>query len=247
MYACLELRIALEKIAYEKLKVRLKKIAPEEIDVWQPNQVLKVLRELTDDKIEESYTISVASETGGTAQQFMAIGSNKGVSIPKLTKYWHKLGSNLHADMPQRNEEESTERQEKLEEFLREVIDYVKTISDSTIEAHFSMDVTFDCMKCEKIITRNKDLLNDKQIVQCQNPNCIESYITHINDSVYTFERNGIDMKCEKCGYEILISANALLETPYSPYIPGKDLECPECGCKHELNWQIIYKKLANC
>ena len=40
IYACLELRFALERIAYQKLPLRLDKITIEEIRAWQPRRAM---------------------------------------------------------------------------------------------------------------------------------------------------------------------------------------------------------------
>lgn len=242
-YACLELRFALEKIAYQKLKLRLKKIAAEEIEGWQPRQVMQCLKELTDNYIEENFTLSMGPDNATDNKQFKVIGRNKGVRIKEITKYWHKLGSELHADLPKKGQLASTKTNTKLREFLEEVILYIEEIAKTGFDAHFSMDVTFSCSKCEKTIIRNRELLSDKDVVQCQNENCTASFIVHIKDENYDFEPYYFDIKCQNCGHVVGVEANALLETPYKPYRPGKFLECPECKCKHEVDWTLQYRK----
>lgn len=62
-YACLELRYALERIAYQKLQLRLDKITVEEIGAWQPRRAMDRLMELVDEHLTKDSTLSVAPES----------------------------------------------------------------------------------------------------------------------------------------------------------------------------------------
>lgn len=62
VYAALELRLGIELMCYEKLRMRLKYVSAKEIKDWRPKQVLEALEELADPSIFGGAIAHVALE-----------------------------------------------------------------------------------------------------------------------------------------------------------------------------------------
>jgi hypothetical protein len=102
-YACLELRLALERIAYQKLKLRLGNISGDEVSAWQPQRVMDTLMELVDPYLDRDAVLGMGSRPGGgdpATDTFVPVGTVKGINPKLIGKFWQKLGYFLHIDKP---------------------------------------------------------------------------------------------------------------------------------------------------
>ena len=245
-YACLELRFALERIAYQKLQLRLDDIAIEEIRGWQPKRVMDTLMELVDPALDRDAKLSVGERPGGGDPEtdvFTLVGVSKGVHPKKIGKYWHKLGSFLHMGMPSKKGERPKEPDAtKLVGFLGEVIAYVEEITNTRFDAHFSEKVTLNCSACQQLTVRNRKLLKEHDIVQCQNSRCKSSYKTAKDGEQFIFEHYTIDMRCKHCDETMRFAANELLDLPYDHAVV---VRC-ECDARHQVSWVPQYGLLED-
>ncbi len=241
-YACLELRYALERVAYQKLQLRLDKITIEEIGAWQPRRAMDRLMELVDEHLTKDSTLRVAreSEPGTPATDgFVTVGQTKGVSPREIGKHWQKLGSFLHIRMPTKKGQHSPKPDEAaLRTYLKEVIEYVEAATSTGFDAHFSETVTFACGKCDQSIVRNSVLLKEETVVQCQNEQCNASYITHVKDEEFTFEPYLIPLECRNCAHIDRIEANAFMKMKPNENVI---LICDNCGTRHLVRWILKY------
>lgn len=240
-YACLELRYALEKITYQKLKQRLDKITIEEISSWQPKRALDRLMELVDEHLGQDTTLSMAREdqygVAPDAAKFFHVGTTKGIDPKKIGKHWQKLGSFLHIKMPQtKSDHPEKPDATTLKEYLGEVIDYIEKLTSTSFDSFFSMNVTVKCSRCEQSIVRNSKLLKEGDIVQCQNPQCPASYIVHKKEEDFIFEPYLFTLECDKCGQKADYEANAFLKMSYRDSYRAK---CNGCGAEHNVRWSL--------
>lgn len=239
-YACLELRYALERIAYHKLEFRLDKVSPEEIAAWQPSRAMDTLMELVDEHLDKNYTIQIAEDTKAASEgRFSHFRKIKGVSPRQLGKHWHKIGSYLHVRKPKRKGDKPAEPDsKKLKPYLEEVIKYIKEITETGSDAYFSSPVTFECEKCKQKIVRNRKLLKFGTIVQCQNPDCIASYITKIKNDDLVFVPYRLSIDCKNCEAIAYFDANVFLKME-----PGRFLhiKCNNCNTRYVTGWSLTY------
>lgn len=237
-YACLELRFALERIAFQKLQLRLDKITREEISAWQPKRIIESLMELVDASIDQGYEIRVApndDEGKPLEEEFRSLGSTKGINAKDIGKHWHKLGSFLHLPMPQRKGETPIKPdRQTLTEYLREVVSYVEAVTSTKFDAHFSNNVTFLCSSCKQSIIRNSDLLAENDVVQCQNPNCDEAYLAHVSGKEFSISRYEIPFVCPSCDYKKIFGANEILRLGRGE---TREISCEQCHSKYILFW----------
>ena len=217
-YACLELRLAIERIAYQKLQLRLSDVGTRDIAGWQPKRVLDTLMELADPDLDSDYALSMGQREGGgdpETDTFTLIGRNKGINPKDIGKHWQKLGHFPHMPMPQKKGEHPTDPQPaKLTRVLKEALAYIEEATSTRFDSHFSEKVSFNCGACEQLIVRNIKLLREGDIVQCQNTQCDLSYIAHKEDDAFRFEPYYLRLKCEKCEQVICLDANRVLELP---------------------------------
>jgi hypothetical protein len=97
-YAALELRIALESLAYEHARLYQEEIAIEKLSTWQPRQLFKLLLEF-DPYADKSSSLSIGlqEEQGVPAKMMTPLGTERVLGLGEIKKYYDQLGSYLHA------------------------------------------------------------------------------------------------------------------------------------------------------
>lgn len=242
-YVCLELRFALERIAYQKLQLRLDKITIEEIGAWQPRRAMERLIELVDEHLAGDSVLKIArdgSDATANKHDFMTVGATKGINPRDIGRHWQKLGSFLHAKVPKKKGDRPREPDEQaLRQYLGDVIVYIESVTSTRFDVHFSENVTFTCGKCNQSTVRNARLLKEGDVVQCQNPNCSASFVTHKNEGNFRFERYRLHFDCEACNGRNFVEANDLLELERDQLQP---LTCVTCGAKYHAGWGLQLK-----
>lgn len=242
-YACLELRYALERIAYHKLELRLDKVSPEEVAAWQPSRVMEILMELVDENLGQDFTVQIAKEIEPGVvleDEFSTLGKVKGISPRKLGKHWHKISSYLHVQKPKKKGDKPVAPDTAtLKRYLKKVINYIDEITKTGFDAYFSSDVTFECGKCDQKIVRNPKLLKPESVVQCQNPNCDASHITKIENGKFIFELYRLPIDCQNCGEREYFEANFFLKMKTSK---STILQCNKCDTRYVASWSIKYR-----
>lgn len=238
-YACLELRFALERIAYQKLQLRLDKVAFEEISGWQPRRVMDCLMDLVDEHLAGDSVIRIARDKHGPPSDadFTTIGTTKGVKPRDLGKHWQKLSSFLHAEMPKKKGDHPKEpNPQVLRAYLQEVISYIEQITSTRFDAHFAMVVTFRCDDCDQSIVRNATLLKPGDLVRCQNPNCTAAYIAHKEGDKFHFAPYDFAYHCTACKTRNTVTPNPLLTLKTHEMFTTA---CAMCAAEHDINWVL--------
>lgn len=124
LYACLEVRFAIERLTYSKLDGYLDQVPYEVVKVWQPGKLMKTLAGI-DSQVESSGTIRIFSKDEHGNQKELTFE----VFFESFTGRWasktyHTLSSFLHTatldkiDAPQKPYEEI---QKKLVQFIAEI------------------------------------------------------------------------------------------------------------------------------
>ena len=244
-YACLELRLALEEIAYDKLKLRLKNTAPHEIDRWQPGRVIQQLEDLVDPHIGKNSQLFIKPEQGpGSEDEPTFVGESKGTDAKQLGKHWQKLGSFLHLPKPTKESPKSTPppEPEKLKEYLSEVVAFVEVATSTRFDTFFSANVIFECSYCKAPISRTEDSLEHQQSVTCYNPECGNEHVVLKEGDDWAITRNKFNFSCKKCNEMFDVNASELQRIPKEvPISVGLQLPCSNCGAEHVIVWQLKY------
>lgn len=239
-YALLELRYALERIAYEKLQLRLDKVTIEEIGAWQPRRAMDRLMELVDENLDKSSTLRVAVEDGSgnvDEKSFSTVGHSVGINPRDIGRHWQKISSYLHVRVPRKKGEHPKRIQDsKIREYIVEVIGFIESITKTQFDGYFAPTVQFSCCVCEKTIIRNERLLKSDGVVQCQNPDCDASYVTKIDGENYIFDLYQVDLACKNCGAVEKVAANKVFRLKTDE---GTIYTCDNCGSEHLVRWVI--------
>lgn len=243
-YACLELRLALERIAYQKLQLRLSDIGLADIAGWQPKRVMDTLMELVDPDLDSDFTLSMGQREGGgdpETDTFTPLGTNKGINPRDMGKHWQRLGHFLHMSMPKKKGDHPQDPQPAmLIPILEKTVSYIEDATSTKFDSHFSTKVNFTCGTCKQLIVRNAMLLKEGDVVQCQNTACDLSYIAHKDEERFSFEPYLFRLQCKSCDEEMSFDANRVLKMSHDRRFV---VRC-QCGARHQVQWTPQYDLL---
>ena len=100
-YAALEVRLALERVCYERLRTSHDYISTDDLRRWRPNYVVQTLMEMVDPKIASEWTLSMGSEPGDNPERYVEIGTQKGFDPKTIGLLWQAMSSFLHLSRPE--------------------------------------------------------------------------------------------------------------------------------------------------
>lgn len=103
-YACLELRLCLETIAYRHLQEYGETFPGHIVGEWKPDHIVKVLASF-DPVNAQSGKISFRAYTPGEVEpagEFIEIGESKAIPWRKFRQLYNKLGNYLHMPAPEK-------------------------------------------------------------------------------------------------------------------------------------------------
>jgi len=212
-YAALECRLAIERICYERLRVAHDYISHDDLRKWQPADIVKTLIQEVDTNTAETFTVSIARESTPEgsgpptleeykAMEWFSLGTQVGFAPNKLGKLWHGLANvALHIEIP--TSSDVTVRQygdtQAIISKTNQALAEIRRISESTLTSSGMMmgeEISFEC-NCGSKNKRRLELLTDKQIVNCINPECDESYSYALSDM--SFRRRTFEIVCRAC------------------------------------------------
>ena len=222
IYAALELRMCMEDITYEKLRVSARHIPEEIINTWQPPQAVRALLEYEPDT-DKSFLLfaGIEEEYGKPSTDMKFVGEHKPFKMAWLRKHYNKVGSYLHFP---KNSVNITELKDYLESVIKDTEEVIKgNILGGWIDEGYD----FECIHCHKTVFCGKQrLLRSKEVI-CLNPNCgAEYFAINDNDQVY-FKLKTIEFKCINCDTIISIE-NRKVEA-------GLTFKCPSCSLAHKI------------
>lgn len=100
-YACLEIRLCLEAIAYEKLATYSARIPPSTYRTWQPPQLLRQIERL-EPRSTEDFVLRVKREASADRAEgsWRSLGTHRTIRPRRLRKLYNKVGHYLHLSQP---------------------------------------------------------------------------------------------------------------------------------------------------
>jgi hypothetical protein len=222
-YACLELRMYMEAITYEKLAAYAPRLPPDVLSRWQPPQAVAALLELEDEAGEE-YKVAI----GRTRDSLQYLGEHRTFALPWLRKHYNKLGGFLH--VPNRNTPAPTADAggaEGLREYLEEIFTECERVVESSITSTMARVVEFTCQACGRKTVANAASAERRGRVQCFHPGCqAEHAVTRQEGDLY-FRLTGSVFPCQSCGHHMFIATKQL--------VPEYEFACDACGRRHKL------------
>lgn len=252
-YAALECRLAIEYLCYERLKMELDCVSYADLKGWQPNKVVSAIREMANEYVASSFTLSFAEEPKRPEDQpltdderksldYRLLGTQSEINLKKIASLWNSLsGTALHVQVPKTKSDglnlhgELETIKAKVEECLVEF----RSIAKGTIlMGGWGSEVSIRCVGCNYPVKRKTEFLTEGQVISCVNPDCFESYTVEKIPTGINFNRRALSMDCKKCHSPMNLpqrKAEALRNTEFY------ELNCPDCGAQHVIKTQWAY------
>jgi len=236
-YAALELRMALEEIAYAKLRVYAQRIPPTVLATWQPPQAMKALLQFEPGAMSNS-RIRFGSQPapGQPPTQWTDLGEQRSFNLTWLRKVYHKLGSMLHADP--RIEPDPTTRSKtagvKHDELMK-VLEQVEHVAGSSVSFTMARVVNFDCIVCNSPVVCNQEAVKISGIATCLSPSCGAEHFVYLGSE----SEDQVEVYLAATEFECMVpdcNGSAVIEN--RKLAMGLTFKCAQCGTSHQfIKW----------
>lgn len=216
-HACLEMRMALERIVYQKLEQIGPKLPPAIFRKWQPDKALKMLR-----SFEPKADLDVSVVITGPNGIPFPIGDYKMFSVAWLNKHYQKLGSYLHAPAL------ADGRDLKLTpEIIQGILTEIERVASATMLMSMNRIDTFSCEACGKDMYASEAQVAANAVVEC--PTCGNKHLLRCeNEETYIIEPSNMCIApCLKCKSPMAVD-----------HLEVSDRKtCWNCGQLHHFDW----------
>jgi hypothetical protein len=247
-YAALRCRMALELVCYHRLRTAHEYISADDLQRWQPRDVVNRLIQDVDQRIASSYTLSIsktplADEAKALTRsdyeklEYVEVGRQVGFDVKRLGKIWNSLGNFLHVRMPRSSNAELTTfgKVKDIQRKVEEALEMLKELERGTmVSGGFGETVTFECCCGSKNMRRTR-LLKEGQIVNCVNPECAERWTVGTDGDDISFERRTLSVTC-KCGEPTHIPEKILYRLGRNQHCR---FVCETCGAENFVVWKL--------
>ncbi|UVO28170.1 hypothetical protein [Bradyrhizobium arachidis] len=172
-YACLELRQAIEYLAYQQLDAYLDEVPDDAMRKWTPRDVIAQMLTV-DPTADKTASVSVGVEQvyGQPAAGMETLGEDRRFTLKWANRSHNALGSFLHAPTLHQfetgNVPDHGAMREKAEE-VAAVIDH--TLASPIYNANFGEFYEIDCV-CGRRFKRRAGSFTAQQGIVCPNTNC---------------------------------------------------------------------------
>lgn len=230
VYACLELRLAIESYVYRKLEFHSKRHGKKLLyKHWQPNKAIKILDQI-EPKANLSYQLSFAKQTGEDVKKldYKPLGFHHALSVSWINKTYNKLGSFLHLQ-PKSNSMATIDKT-----FLEEVVVEIEKSETSSLLSNFATTISFDCDLCKESITCCEEALTDLKEVVCPNDLCRGAYDMSKEGTDWMFKLKTLSFDCPDC--------NSKSELATTKLDVGQRIVCIDCGSQFQIagnEWKL--------
>ena len=222
-YAALELRLCMEALTYERLRI-FRDIVPESaLKKWQPPQAVKALLEF-EPLADQSFTllVGVEDQAGAEPTSTQFVGEHKSLDVSWLRKHYHKTGSLLHSPY-----EAPPDNPSATAAYLQGVVAEIAAALSGNIRAGYIRRVIpYNCDACNALSLVNRDAMFKRRKAECLQCGA-EHYATFDDDGTLEFKLNTTDFDCGHCKTPIPVENRKLCE--------GFEFTCRKCGTRHRV------------
>ncbi|MBV4480606.1 hypothetical protein [Pseudomonas khavaziana] len=216
-HACLEMRLALERIVYQKLGQVGPKLPPSIFRKWQPDKALKMLRSF-EPKADLDMSIAFTGPDGVS----FPIGDYKMFSVEWLNKHYQKLSSFLHAPALA-----DTRNLKLTPAVVQGFLNEIERVASATVVLSINKIDTFTCGVCGKDMYASQSQVEASATVEC--PWCCNKHLVRCEDEdTYIIEPSNLCIvPCMKCKSPMAIE-----------HLEVNDRKaCWSCGQLHHFDW----------
>jgi DNA-directed RNA polymerase subunit RPC12/RpoP len=227
-YACLELRMCIECLTYDRLQVYLNEVSNEAIKTWQPRKIIDELLAV-DPYADRSSALSFGIETqyGVPADDMHFIGQDKTFSVKWANKQYNSLGSFLHIPTLKQIEDQSEISDDKIKAKACDIHKTLHDILSSPIfNVNFGKFTSFQCAECTFLIKRREECLYASKGITCGSCGAVYDAIQQDGGGV-GFRVRVVEYECASCN-----APNSILRHKFSA---GTTVVCRSCGAKSRI------------
>jgi len=227
-YAALELRLALEALAYQTAQT-FDELPESAYEKWQPDKLVKLLLEL-DPRADQTVRILMRTKDA-TGEKERDLGEDRRTPLKVLKKdFYHKLGSMLHTPTLVQIRQGKDFDEGSALKLCEEVVAEVERVLSSQIRNVRIKDlVKFECLLCKKLVIRNMPKGADSVVAYCpDHPQCLASYdIKILPGRKAEWSPRGHDVPCPKCKTEVVLFVDEIR--------PGITWTCQNLNCNAKV------------
>jgi hypothetical protein len=233
-YAALELRLAIESIVYEKLRLYAPRLPATVLDKWQPPQAMKALVQL-EPRASREFRLRIAAEPapGVAGTEWHYLGEHRTFEPGWLRANYHKLGSFLHAASPRQNASSVDGDPNKLRSTMLSILQEIERVAASQIDGTLAAVIEFQCAACDRMVFCNEEGTRETGRATCLDASCAaEHHARFAEDGSVTFYLDATEFECVSCKHPTPIENRKLSV--------GYEFKCEACEAPHvfvQLQW----------
>jgi len=217
-HSALETRMAIEELFYALIPQYRDELPSDILKRWQPRQIIDALLECNP-MVEQYQQIRIGGQDG-TKPIF--VGDHTPATRELLRKYYHKLGSYLHA--PVDGKERNLPR---MRQFLDAALTRIEhNCRETTVITNMGIFLEHRCV-CGRTIKRNLFALGVRPYVQCPDEQCKATYDVKVVLGGAIWNLRMVDFSCGKCHVKTPVGTHYLRE--------GKEFTCIGCSSKYRV------------
>jgi len=246
-YAALECRLTLEYLCYERFKLYFPYLSKSDLSsTWKPKHIIKQISEQIDHDVSKEFSVSISTEKINgrpptTKEEYESIaytpfGTQSELKLRKLDKLYNSLARvALHIPVPSISSGYINiyGKKEAIRKKVEDVISFLSDIEGNLLMGgSFGEELSFNCLACDTKIKRPIRNLQDKTVISCINPNCVESYLIEKKYDSFKKIRRVIKFSCAGCDEELVIPARYFQELRFENSL---EIRCHNCDMKSEV------------
>jgi len=224
-YACLELRMCIEFLIFDRAQGYVQYLDDDVSTKWTPRQVLTELLN-ADPHADETVAVAIAAEVepGKPTGDWKQLGEDRRFKLKWANSNWNALGSYLHAPTLQQLKD-GPPSHEEMSKKARAIADHLTHVLAAPIHNVVGGGIfVVQCRECDKVTKRLADGVRRQGSFVCRNPACRAVYDVVENGAEARFRLRMVDVTCPKC--------DAVAPFKAHDVVPGRTLVCDGCRAK---------------
>lgn len=226
VYAALEGRLTLEFLCYERFKLTHKYLSLDDLNKWQPKDVVKQVSSDIDEHIAQGFTFAVSiienDQVAPTTQKefesldYSTLGTQSQLGLNKLHSLWHAMSNvALHIPVPNiaSGDIHVYGNSEAIRKKLTDLLKFLSNLKGNMIMGGpLGKVYGFECYSCGTQIQKPIAHLSCKTITNCIRPDCHESYtIEPGDDNDFDITRMVVHVPCTGCDKTLAVPRNKVI------------------------------------
>jgi hypothetical protein len=227
-YGCLELRLFMEALVYEKMEMYKDRIPAAFYEIWQPPQLFRSLKEL-EPLADQGYMVHFTKEVNGEPSgESFQIGEHRMIPLRVLRTAYNKVGSFLHLNRDSvKHASVFGESVESSARTLNEMLRELERVGEKIFDFNLAEVSVFNCLKCQHRMIRNAEYLLAPRKIICDNRSCGAEHQVVRREGNLEIELMTSRWECQRCSAPIPIENKRMAV--------GFRFNCSACGASHRI------------